>query len=57
MTITYEDMVRAEKQALILLHWRLLKPTVYSFLECLIGFGIIYSNEQSTIDEVRLLKI
>jgi hypothetical protein len=58
MTITYEDMVRAEKQALILLQWRLLKPTVYSFLESLIGFGIIYSNEQSaTVDEVRMLKI
>jgi hypothetical protein len=45
MTLTYEDMVRAEKQALILLQWQLLKPTVYSFLESLTSFGIVYSNE------------
>jgi hypothetical protein len=57
MTLTFDDMVRAEKSALMLLGWKMLKPTVYSMLECISGFGLIFTNEIETIEEVRLLKI
>jgi hypothetical protein len=57
MTLTYDDMVRAEKAALIILGWKMLKPTVFSMLECLSGFGIIFTDEAEKVDEVRLLKI
>lgn len=45
MTLTFDDMVRAEKSALTLLGWKMLKPTVYSMLECISGFGLIFTNE------------
>lgn len=57
MTLTFEDMVRAEKSALMLLGWKMLKPTVYSMLECFSGFGLIFTNEIERVEEVRLLKI
>jgi hypothetical protein len=58
MTLTFDDMVRAEKSALTLLGWKMLKPTVYSMLECISGFGLIFTNEiEKSIEEVRLLKI
>ena len=57
MTLTYDDMVRAEKAALIILGWKMLKPTVFSMLEYLSGFGIIFTDEAEKVDEVRLLKI
>jgi hypothetical protein len=57
MTLTFDDMVRAEKSALTLLGWKMLKPTIYSMLECLSGFGLIFTNEMEIVEEVRLLKI
>lgn len=35
----------------------MLKPTIYSMLECLSGFGLIFTNEIESVEEVRLLKI
>lgn len=32
MTISYEDMIRAEKEALGLLGWELMQPTVIQFV-------------------------
>jgi hypothetical protein len=60
MTITYDDMVRAEKEALQMLKWELLKITPISIIHHLLSMGAIISSETTQeghkIDEARLAK-
>ena len=61
MTISYEDMIRAEKEALQILQWELLQPTPRAFVQNLLYMGVVVAEEKTIegckIDEARLEKV
>ena len=61
MTISYEDMIRAEKEALQMLQWDLLTPTPRAILQNLLCMGVVVAEEKTIdgckIDEARLDKV
>ncbi|TNV85907.1 hypothetical protein FGO68_gene7491 [Halteria grandinella] len=60
-TLTYDDMINAERQGVQLLGWNLMKVTSHQIIECLIQIGLISSEDQCTdskpVDQVRLKKV
>ena len=61
MTISYEDMIRAEKEALQILQWELLQSTPRAFVQNLLYMGVVVAEEKTIegckIDEARLEKV
>jgi hypothetical protein len=47
MTITYEDMIRAEKEALQILRWELLQPIPRAFVQNLLYMGVVLAEEKT----------
>lgn len=45
MTLSFDDMVRAEKEVCCLLGWNLMSVTPYQILQCMHAVGIMFKHE------------